>query len=161
VAHLHYVVFGGAAFGIFAGLYYWWPKMFGYKLDEKLGKIQFWTLFIGFHITYFPMHILGLEGMPRRIYDYSADRGWTGLNMLATAGGIIMGISVAIMVYNMIRSARHHVPADSDAWNGGYTLEWTVSSPPPEYNFEKIPVVTDRAPARAARMALTKEGEPV
>jgi cytochrome c oxidase subunit I len=158
VAHLHYTVFGGGGFGIFAAMYYWWPKMFGYQLDERLGKWQFWTLFIGFHITYFPMHILGLDGMPRRIYDYGDDRGWTGLNQLTTVGGIIMGISVIILIVNMIRSAIKHEPAGDDPWEGD-TLEWMTSSPPPEYNFETIPIVHSRRPARDARMAASSEGE--
>ncbi len=158
VGHLHYAVFGGGGFGIFAGLYFWWPKMFGYKLDERLGKIQFWTLFIGFHITYFPMHILGLQGMPRRIFDYTDDRGWTDLNQLSAVGGVIMGISVLILVYNMIQSARRHEPAGNDPWQAD-TLEWITTSPPPDYNFETIPVVHSRRPARDARLGAASEGE--
>ena len=140
VAHFHYVLFGGAIMGIFGGLYYWFPKFAGRMFNEKMGKIQFWLLFIGQNITFFPMHFVGMDGMPRRIYTYSGEMGWTALNALETAGSILIVISVILFIHNIVKSWRSGEKAPGDPWDAR-TLEWSISSPPPEYNFAEIPQV--------------------
>ena len=145
VAHLHYVLFGGSLFGLFAGIYYWWPKMFGRVLNETLGKLNFWLMFIGFNVTFFPMHFLGLDGMPRRIYTYSEGMGWDLWNMVATVGAFIIGMSVISFLHNVFYSMRRADRAPDDPWDGR-TLEWSISSPPPPYNFKEIPTVHGRDP---------------
>jgi len=140
VAHFHYVLFGGAMMGLFGGLYYWFPKFSGRMFNEKTGKIQFFLLFIGQNITFFPMHFVGMDGMPRRIYTYSGEMGWTSLNALETAGSILVAISVLLFVHNIVKSWRSGEKAPGDPWDAR-TLEWSISSPPPEYNFEVIPEV--------------------
>ncbi len=140
VAHLHYVLVGGSLFGLFAGIYYWWPKMTGRMLGDELGKLNFWLLFVGFNATFFPMHFLGLMGMPRRIYTYSAALGWDFWNLVSTVGAFLIALSVLVFLANAITSLRAGAPAGPDPWDGR-TLEWTIASPPPVHNFEEIPTV--------------------
>ena len=135
VAHFHYTLFGGAVFAIFAGLFYWWPKMFGRRLSEKLGKWQFWTLFVGFNLAFFPQHLLGLEGMPRRVYTY-ADESWEGYNLASTIGSYVMGIAILFFIVNVIRTSRSGPRVGNDPWQAD-TLEWYTTSPPPPHNFDE------------------------
>jgi len=143
VAHFHYVLFGGALFAIFGAIYYWFPKMFGRMLNDKLGQVQFWIMLIGFNLTFFPMHLLGIDGMPRRIYTYSEQMGWSLWNMVETIGAYTLGVGVLVMAYNMFTSLRSGEPAPADPWDGR-TLEWSIPSPPPVYNFAEVPVVSSR-----------------
>jgi cytochrome c oxidase subunit I len=143
VAHFHYVMFGGSIFGLVAGGYYWWPKMFGRMLDERLGKWHFWLMLIGFNLTFFPMHILGLNGMPRRVYTYPEGLGFETLNRLETVGSFILGLSFLIFLINIIKTTRGPRNAPADPWNGA-TLEWSIPSPPQEWNFAEMPVVHGR-----------------
>ena len=145
VAHIHYVLFGGAIMGIFSGLFYWFPKMTGRLLDETLGKISFWFIFIGMNLTFFPMHFLGLAGMPRRIYTYDAGLGWETWNFVATIGVYIIVVGVALFLVNVFKTFRKPPDAGDDPW-GGATLEWATTSPPPEHNFDVVPIVRDRDP---------------
>ncbi|MDP2350646.1 MAG: cytochrome c oxidase subunit I, partial [Chloroflexota bacterium] len=135
VAHIHYVLFGGSVFAIFGGIYYWFPKMTGRMLDETLGKIQFVIMFIGFNLTFVPMHQLGLAGMPRRIADYASSAGWSELNLAATIGGFTIAFSMLPFFWNVLISLRNGKFAGDDPWEGN-TLEWATSSPPPPYNFD-------------------------
>ncbi len=144
VAHFHYVLFGGSVFAIMGGFYYWIPKMLGKMLNDTLGKVQFVFMWIGFNLTFFPMHILGLEGMPRRIATYAAGRGWEIPNLIATVGAFTIATSVLIFIINCLTLLRAK-PAPADPWEGN-TLEWDTTSPPEEYNFKKIPVVTSDRP---------------
>jgi cytochrome c oxidase subunit 1 len=154
VAHIHYVLFGGSVFAVFAGLYYWWPKMFGRRLNETLGKIQFVFMFIGFNLTFFPMHILGLSGMPRRIADYDPNAGWNDLNLLATIGGFTIAASLLPFLWNVFITFRSGEPAGDDPWEGN-TLEWATSSPPPPYNFDHLPEIRSERPVFDARHGAT------
>ncbi len=153
VAHFHYVLIGGAVFPLIGGVYYWFPKICGRMMDERLGRWNFWLAFIGFNLAFFPMHILGLEGMPRRVYTYLPEMGWGGLNLTASIGALILFVSFVLLLWNAVRSARHGVPAPDNPWDAG-TLEWATTSPPPPYNFARIPVVTHREPLWAERADL-------
>ena len=145
VAHLHYVLIGGAVFPIFGGLYSWLPKMTGRLLNEGLGNVSFWLMFVGFNLAFFPMHISGLLGQPRRTYTYESGLGWDVWNLLATIGSFVLALGVLVTLVNWARSARAGRPAGDNPW-GGETLEWSTTSPPPEYNFETIPAVRSLHP---------------
>ncbi|MGI8794585.1 MAG: cytochrome c oxidase subunit I [Acidimicrobiales bacterium] len=140
VAHFHYVLFGGSLFGIMAGVYYWWPKIFGWMLNDRIGKAHFWLWIIGFNLTFGPMHILGLEGMPRRMYRQDPALNLEFWNTVATIGAFVIAVSVLVFLYNVFTSRRNKVIAGADPWDGR-TLEWTIPSPPPAYNFGVQPVV--------------------
>jgi cytochrome c oxidase subunit I+III len=139
------VLFGGAVFPIFGGLYYWLPKITGRLLNEKLGYLCFGLIFIGFNLTFFPQHIAGLAGMPRRIYTYDSGLGWTGYNVASTVGSWVLGLGVLVFIIDFLLSLRRGQPAGNDPW-GGNSLEWLTTSPPPAYNFERIPIVEARDP---------------
>jgi cytochrome c oxidase subunit I+III len=153
VAHFHYVLIGGAVFPLLGAVYFWFPKITGRLLDERLGKWSFWLLFVGFNVTFFPMHYLGLAGMPRRVYTYSAGLGWDGLNLLATLGAVTITISLLLLAINIVRSLRSGERAGPNPW-GASTLEWATTSPPPPYNFPHIPLVTGNEPLWEHRDAL-------
>ena len=143
VAHMHYVMIGGSLFGIFAGLYYWWPKITGRLLDERLGRLNFWTMVLGFNVAFFPQHFLGALGMPRRIYTYPPGAGWTLWSFVSTVGAFILALGIALFVVNALVSLRRGARAPADPWDGR-TLEWRTSSPPPLHDFDEIPPVYSR-----------------
>jgi cytochrome c oxidase subunit I len=145
VAHFHYTLVGGFVFGVFAGLYYWFPKATGRMLSEKIGKWHFWLFCIGFNVTFLPQHLLGFLGMPRRIYTYAPGRGWELWSLVSTIGALIQAVGIACFVWNVIYSLKEGEKAGDDPWDA-WTLEWAATSPPPEYNFEKLPVVQSSRP---------------
>ncbi|KAA1423531.1 cytochrome c oxidase subunit I [Mumia zhuanghuii] len=147
VAHFHYVVFGTVVFAMFAGFYYWWPKWTGHMLNERLGKIHFWLLFIGFHLTFLVQHWLGVEGMPRRYADYSPADGFTVLNQVSTIGAIVLAVSTLPFFYNVWISRNNPQVGVDDPWGWGRSLEWATSSPPPRHNFTSLPRIRSESPA--------------
>jgi cytochrome c oxidase subunit I len=151
VAHLHYVLIGINVFPVVGATYFWFPKMTGRKLDERLGRWNFWTMFLGFNIAFLPMHLTGLLGMPRRVYTYNDYGGWQALNLITSIGSLVLAIGVLLFFINVIRSLRLGAPAGKNPWDAP-TLEWSVSSPPPPYNFAVIPTVASRHPLWEGRL---------
>ncbi len=145
VAHIHYVLMGGTAFGLLAGFYYWFPKMTGRMLSERLGRVNFWLMFIGFNLTFFIQHFLGLVGMPRRVYTYPDYAGWGLMNLISSVGSAVLALGVLALVVNIVVSVRHGEAAGDNPWDA-YTLEWATTSPPPHYNFAQVPPVHGRRP---------------
>jgi cytochrome c oxidase subunit 1/cytochrome c oxidase subunit I+III len=157
VAHLHYVLIGINVFPVVGATYFWFPKMTGRLMDERLGKANFWTMFIGFNLGFFPMHISGLMGMPRRVYTFQEGMGWDWLNLITSMGSLLFGIGVLMFLWNVIKSYQDGAPAGDNPWDAP-TLEWSTSSPPPPYNFAVIPTVGSRHPLWEDRLGV--EGEP-
>jgi cytochrome c oxidase subunit 1 len=150
VAHMHYVAFGGTAFAMMAATYYWVPKMSGRMLNETMGKVSFWLVFIGFHMTFLVQHSAGLSGMPRRIYEYSDGSGWHTYNLISTIGAFILGLGALLSILNLVRSLKVGVKAGPDPWKAN-TLEWFTPSPPPIHNFDSIPRVRSVEPMKDIR----------
>jgi cytochrome c oxidase subunit I len=162
VAHFHYVLIGGSVMPVMAGLYYWMPKITGRMPNARWGKIGFWLILIGFHVTFFPQHLLGLWGMPRRVYTYQDGLGWNALNLVSTIGSFVLALGFVVAFADLAWTVRHGRPAPPDPW-GGDSLEWSTDSPPPHYNFAAFPVVTSAHPMwdddRDALRAVTRIGD--
>ena len=145
VAHIHYVLIGINVFSVVGGIYFWFPKFTGRMLDERLGKLNFWTMFIGFNLAFLPMHVTGLLGMPRRVYTYGAYGGWGPLNLITSIGSFLFAFGLLLLLVNVLKSRKSGDPAGANPWDA-YSLEWAVPSPPPPYNFAVIPTVASRYP---------------
>ena len=155
-AHLHYLLFGGAMFAVFGGLYYWWPKMLGRSLDERLGKLHFWLVFVGFNLAFFPLYPLGLLGMPSGVDTYSEGGLWEVYNVIAAVGSYVMAVGMLVFVANVVRTAHSGRRAVNDPWSAD-TLEWYATSPPPAWNFDQIPYIISDRPLRDLRRRLARE----
>ena len=156
VAHFHYVLMGGAVFSIFAGVYYWYPKITGRLMNETVGKLSFWLMFVGFNVAFFVQHALGLSGMPRRVYTYQPGLGWSTYNLISTIGSFIFAVGILVTIYNVIRSLKVGALAGPDPWKGN-TLEWFTPSPPPANNFDAIPRVRSVEPMRDIRRQIERQ----
>ena len=156
VAHMHYVAFGGSAFAMFSALYFWFPKLTGRMLSERMGTVGFWLTLIGFHMTFLVQHSAGLSGMPRRIFEYESDSGWQVYNLISTIGAFIIALAVLITIINVVRSLKHGAIAGPDPWKAN-TLEWFVRSPPPEHNFDVVPRVRSVEPMKDYRRQVEEE----
>jgi cytochrome c oxidase subunit 1 len=157
VAHFHYVLIGGAVFPLMGAVYYWYPKLTGRLMSERLGRWVVGLVFVGFNLTFFPMHILGLHGMPRRVYTYQAEMGWGSLNLFVSLSALILSAGFLLFFFDAIRSARTGAPAGPNPWNAS-SLEWATASPPPAYNFAQIPFVTSGYPLWDERADLPVAG---
>jgi heme/copper-type cytochrome/quinol oxidase subunit 1 len=155
VAHIHYVLIGINVFPVVGAVYFWFPKMTGRLMDERLGRWNFWTMFIGFNVAFLPMHLTGLLGMPRRVYTYADGMGWDTLNLITSIGSLVLAVGVLLLVVNVFRSLKHGAVAGDNPWDAP-TLEWSVSSPPPPYNFAVIPTVASRHPLWEGRLEETQ-----
>jgi heme/copper-type cytochrome/quinol oxidase subunit 1 len=151
VAHLHYVLIGINVFPVLGAVYFWFPKMTGRLMDERLGRWNFWTTFIGFNLAFLPMHITGLLGMPRRVYTYADGMGWNTLNMITSVGSFVLAVGILLFLVNVLKSLKSGVPAGNNPWDAP-TLEWAIPSPPPPYNFAVIPTVASRHPLWEGRL---------